>query len=529
MERRSRRGPRTRMTCFTATVLMCAVGMVTILSGCGHGTESSNVTLPQTQTTAVEVATTGAWASSLSEAPPTTDLVDEPGPRPNAGTPPAQWGQSMVHSPATGRAILFGGIGLDDLPLNDTWAYDPAANTWTGLDPGGTVPPGGYGSVIVYDPVGTRVIFWVSDGSDGQSEMSPGGTWSYDPVANAWERLATSGDLPDSRVYCSVAYDPIAARVILFGGFRQDESTLDDTWAYDPAANSWTQLDPAGDLPQARAGHCMACDPVGRKMVVFGGYGLEKNSNDAWAYDPAANTWTELHPEGDTPIPRYGHTMVYEPVGRRMILFGGFDDGQGLPLNDTWAYDPAANSWTQLDPAGDLPEARVAHSMVYDPVGRRMVLFGGMGPGDCLDDTWAYDPAANTWTRLSNSAAPSTLHSGGAAVGSAEDAIAKSLIRIAMSLIESAFVDLQTFDPTVMTTDVLASIESSITWIVSGGTVAVTAPTARAVADAVEYSGTAATYTMGTVSDSGTTFGVAVDTRPGGGNTYYIDGVAQAW
>ena len=47
---------------------------------------------------------------------------------------------------------------------------------------------------------------------------------------------------------------------------------LNDTWAYDPVANTWTELDPSGTLPPARAMHAMACDPVANRLIVFGGF-----------------------------------------------------------------------------------------------------------------------------------------------------------------------------------------------------------------------------------------------------------------
>jgi type IV pilus assembly protein PilA len=109
----------------------------------------------------------------------------------------------------------------------------------------------------------------------------------------------------------------------------------------------------------------------------------------------------------------------------------------------------------------------------------------------------------------------------------AQDASAKSLIRNAMTAIESAYVDARTFDPTkagMLPADVKA-IEPSITFTVLD--VAATAPTALSSGNAVNYTGTASTYGVGAKSDSGKTFGVAVDKAVG--NTFYVDGVAKAW
>ncbi len=101
--------------------------------------------------------------------------------------------------------------------------------------------------------------------------------------------------------------------------------------------------------------------------------------------------------------------MAYDPTSGRVIMFGGFDDF-GVRLNDTWAYDPVANTWTDLSPQGTLPPARSAQAMAYDPSSGRVIMFGGLSGSpnpssslEGLDDTWAYDPVANTWTNLSPS------------------------------------------------------------------------------------------------------------------------------
>jgi type IV pilus assembly protein PilA len=109
----------------------------------------------------------------------------------------------------------------------------------------------------------------------------------------------------------------------------------------------------------------------------------------------------------------------------------------------------------------------------------------------------------------------------------AQDASAKSLIRNAMTAIESAYVDCRTFDPTVagmLPADVEA-IEPSITFAILAA--AATAPTALASANTVNYTGTGTTYAVGAKSDSGKTFGVAVNKAAG--NTFYVAGAIKTW
>ena len=91
--------------------------------------------------------------------------------------------------------------------------------------------------------------------------------------------------------------------------------------------------------------------------------------NDTWTYDPVAGTWTQLKPSGLMPSGRSFHAMVYDSLSKRVILFGGADASteEGVLLNDTWSYDPSANIWTEMKPEGPLPPARSQHAMVCDP------------------------------------------------------------------------------------------------------------------------------------------------------------------
>jgi N-acetylneuraminic acid mutarotase len=310
----------------------------------------------------------------------------------------------MVYNPATSTVILFGGIDADEQVLTDTWAYDPVANAWTELHPAGESPRGSLGFPMVYDPSsGEAVLF---------GDLATTGPWAYNPVANAWTWIKTSQSTPDARTAYAAAYESKSGKLIIFGGGK-DEGTGDlvNPWAYDLATHTWTELHPKGDMPPALASHAMVYDPASKRAILFGGADHDQSDgavNDTWAYESAANAWTKLLPGGDLPSPRTGHAMVYDPVSKKVILFGGVGGQGDESLNDTWAYDLAANTWTNLQPSGDPPPARSSYSTVYDPIGRKMIIFGGAGAEGLFNDIWTYDPAANTWTKLAGSAAPST-------------------------------------------------------------------------------------------------------------------------
>jgi N-acetylneuraminic acid mutarotase len=251
-----------------------------------------------------------------------------------------------------------------------------------------TAPPRWYQS-MVYVPSTHRVIMFGGFADSGNNALND--TWAYDPVANTWTNLSPSGLLPPVRGGQSMVYDSVAHRVIMFGG-HGDSGFLSDTWAYDPSANKWSELGPTGPVPPVRAYQSMAYDSSSGRVIMFGGEGVSGDLNDTWAYDAKANAWTNLSPTGTLPYPRVATSMVYSPSSDRVIMFGGLFQGGKGTLGDTWSYDPEGNAWAILAPSGTLPSARGSQSMVYDPVNGRAITFGGSSDSGFLNDTYVYTP-----------------------------------------------------------------------------------------------------------------------------------------
>ena len=112
-----------------------------------------------------------------------------------------------------------------------------------------------------------------------------------------------------------------------------------------------------------------------------------------------------------------------------------------------------------------------------------------------------------------------------------QDAAAKSLVRNAMTVVESAYVDVRTFDQ--IPEAFLEEIEPSIDFIMAPSEQAALNPPAgeaEAMYHQVYYFGGSSTvYGVGTRSESGKTIAVKVDKGVGGGNVFYIDGIETQW
>src|SRR5437867_7491206 len=76
--------------------------------------------------------------------------------------------------------------------------------------------------------------------------------------------------------------------------------------------------------PVTRGNHSAIYDPVAPRMVVFGGFSEVSGDFSSAAYQltlGGAPTWTLLAPSGTPPAGRGRHTAIYDPARRSMIVF----------------------------------------------------------------------------------------------------------------------------------------------------------------------------------------------------------------
>ncbi|MBO3745999.1 hypothetical protein J5X84_07970 [Streptosporangiaceae bacterium NEAU-GS5] len=226
-----------------------------------------------------------------------------------------------------------------------------------------------------------------------------------------WRRLPVSGQPPTERSAPVAA--ALGSSIYLFGGVRDDFATgqntfLNDLRRFDTRTGVWRLLSPHGGPPPARAFGVAAAQASTGRVFVFGGGTFDNFSlsplNDLWAYSAAANTWTELHPRTSAPAARSGPVMWIS--GDRLYLFGGITAAFAT-LNDLWAYDLRANTWTELIPDGapGSPPARHVAQAGGAEVGGVFTIYGGetidaTGNFVQLNDTWQLRVATRTWTRV---------------------------------------------------------------------------------------------------------------------------------
>ncbi len=295
----------------------------------------------------------GGSSSSLPDAGISTDV--RPGKRSDV---------AGVGDPATGAIVVFGG---DDGPivaqipqpsfLGDTWRFDPDQG-WS--DQSGDPAPSARGRYAVSsDPAGRVLAYggrWRMAGTTGNYTLYSD-LWAFDTAANSWSELddGTTG-APAPRYFAVSAYDPDAGKLFVFGGDTNPSALTinasQEVWSY--AGGAWTQESPTGTPPSSRLYMAYTYDSQRNRLVVFGGQVgdfVSPGLNDTYALDLSTLTWSQLHDgSGTAPSGRFEALMTYDGARDRYLLFGGHAD-PGV-ANDLWAFDPTAGSWTQLA-AGD--------------------------------------------------------------------------------------------------------------------------------------------------------------------------------
>ncbi|MCB0215787.1 MAG: hypothetical protein H6648_09825 [Caldilineae bacterium] len=300
------------------------------------------------------------------------------------GPGPRAQHSSILRDAADGTTMLTYG-GVDTLPPGGTF-------TWQSPLGGGGVLPQTFGRV--YDSAfGLRL----------------------DGATPRWEAIEDPASGP--RADHSAVYDPAADAMIVFGGRSgeaDDSRTADLRRLRLGPTPAWEPLALEGG-PDARFAHSAVYDPVGRRMLVYGGTrDWTQGLDELWSLELDAGweaaRWRRLAPAGSPPLARFDHGAVYLPEQGWMLIFGGSSDGLGA-LNDLAALDLASEPPRWLTPAvsGPLPPSLRGMGAAWSPIAGQAVFLGGQAEGAIERLAWGLRclaPGAATWTPTATATRP---------------------------------------------------------------------------------------------------------------------------
>jgi len=226
------------------------------------------------------------------------------------------------------------------------WVYDTRNETWHQLqpnDPGLRHPSGRSYHALAND--GQDTIF-LHAGCPEKGRLRD--LWAFNISSRTWQEM-TPAPAPE-RGGTSITYaHGKLYRMNGFDGQAEQGGALD---AFDVAENLWNtiQFEPDGESgPPPRSVSCLLSVNINNKpslVTMFGEcdpsslghHGAGKMLGDVWAFDILSQTWTELHPGGDTPPPRgwFAAAAVVENTG--IIFHGGLAESNER-LGDLWLLE----------------------------------------------------------------------------------------------------------------------------------------------------------------------------------------------
>ena len=281
----------------------------------------------------------------------------------------------LIGAAANGKVYVFGGLLATDVK-GLVYEYDPATNKWTRKK---QMPlPAHHVAAAEYR--GKIYLF------GGGAQTEPGGglwvplnnSWEYDPVADSWKALAPMptprgsplGAVVNGKIYVigGASVHPGAKLVSL--GPTVPHRSMPTNEVYDPATNKWESRSP---MPTSR--NHAAIGMVNGKIYILGGrvgsVFVNASATDVVEeYDPATDSWGNARAR--MPTPRSG--TAYGTYGGKIYVAGGeYLNSQIVgAFRDLEAYDPASNEWSMLPPMS-LP--RNAPTAVV--LGNRLYLISG--------------------------------------------------------------------------------------------------------------------------------------------------------
>lgn len=214
-------------------------------------------------------------------------------------------------------------------------------------------------------------------------------------------------DVPYPRVDHVAVLDPVADRMVVYGGGANDVWTLPLSG---PERHRWRQMQVPGPQPPVHTygqestpsyRDAAVYDPVGRRMIVclnpVPSVTEAHDRVEVWALALAGEPhWQRIALlEGTDAQELQGARAAYDARAQRVLMFGGGSESSGL-----WALSLADTpAWSRLagPPDGSVGRFFNGHSVVLDARHDRLLLLGGLPASQAV---WSFDLVDGAWQVL---------------------------------------------------------------------------------------------------------------------------------
>jgi hypothetical protein len=312
----------------------------------------------------------------------TSTVMPTPAPTMVAEDPPPCPEAELVYHPQLQQMLLVNCVeNANQENPNVIWGWN--GNQWQRITKGG--PLGRILGGVSYDEKrNVLVLYGGRPIALGQCNRE---TWEWD--SQAWFKKDVQP--PTACDHVKMVYDAASGESILFSGLDESESRINETWSWN--GTEWKLLSKEG--PESRGHFGFVYDPTHEQILLYGGY-ARTVTDEFWVWKEGK--WKEGNFPGPGNLSHFG--MAYYTNANALYLFGGATTTSTFfSLTDkTWVL--SGGSWRELHPVNS-PSKRGGPAMAYDPVRKRIVLYGGFDASrKNLDDTWEWD--GQNWTCLVN-------------------------------------------------------------------------------------------------------------------------------
>jgi len=339
----------------------------------------------------------GTGGVAISPGSPGTFVNWTPSPVP-ASWPSGRRAPAAAYDHVRKKIVMFGGYTGGSNDQTTTWEWDGLSGTWTART-AATSPPGSESSMVYDEATGRMLLF---GGGVGPQDYD---FWEWDGAAGTWTDLTPSTlplAWPPSRVAASVVYDTARGRMIIFGGFNNQDGYFQDLWEWNSTTRTWTNRTPSPlprEWPSVREYAAMVYDSRRNRVELVGGtvtgLGAVVVASDVLEWNGDTGTWTN---RGPSPFGTNAMVRLTFDAGRgKVLLFGGSGCGSIVGCSDAWEWDGTTATWTNRTPSTlptAWPPSRTDDALVYDVSRGRVFVFGGWANNPPLmKDLWEWNGA----------------------------------------------------------------------------------------------------------------------------------------
>jgi len=228
----------------------------------------------------------------------------------------------------------------------------------------------------------------------------------YDFEKKNWTRLEARGKEPAPRTCHAMCSDGKSKLYVVGGLSKTGQELFGDIVEFNLKSLVWTQLVVHDETSELRGlfGHSIV--KYENDLFIFGGSRGVHYCQELLRYSFTASTVSLVQCAGEKPSPRYKHEAFIER--EFLYVMGGGDHVPSEPLLDLYCLNLQKFSWVRVKCQGEVPRARFAFGLCYDPTEKRCLIFGGL---DCemesLDDLNCLDLISKSWSQ------PQLLNSNG--------------------------------------------------------------------------------------------------------------------